>query len=454
MVATSQPSKARLIVALPPRSFFAGNDRQNAEELIRSLRVHYPNTFVFDVGVYLGDSRAEAETLIEDAKTFGADVAIGVPNASYVLMLDEKQRRLKYEPPGTLSSLRRWLRSTAPENVFADVLNVPTVLLWDHILTQPSYPIFGWLPFSLSAAKYGALARLRRGLANPRYRHFIPDSGHIAALDELGILPRQIRRYVVPAHTAFLTDGPVADGRNTNAILFAGNLNVDAREQFEPGERAVVAEMNYEMIIAKRSNWAASAWQLLRNVTSARAQRYPALSPDNTFFWSLANTLLSNLTTAHRKEVLNRTPLPIAYYGGFSDPDYARTYDGAGHIVHRGSVPFDDLPQLYSSYRLSVDVTNCPFINGSNAKVLDCFASGGFMLVDWRQDLAEEVGDVADMFMYRDREELAALSDRIMSNTRLRDEVISTMRSKISRSLTFNYLLKEVIDQTRATVVA
>lgn len=451
MPATSPTSKARIVVALPPRSFFAGNDRQNAQDLIRSLRSIYPNVFVFDVGVYLGDSRAEAETLIADAKAFMPDVALGFPNASYVLMLDEKQRRLKYETPGTLSSLRRWLRGTTPENVFADVLNVPTVLLWDHILTQPSYPIFGWLPFSLSAAKYGALARLRRGLANPRYRHYIPDSGHISALDELGILPKQIRRYVVPAHAAFLTDGPVPDGRNTNAILFAGNLNVDAREQFEPGERAVVAEMNYEMIIAKRSNWAASSWQLLRNVTAARAQRYPALSPDNTFFWSLANTLLSNLTTAHRKEVLNRTPLPIAYYGGFSDPEYARTYDGAGHIVHRGSVPFDDLPQLYSSYRLSVDVTNCPFINGSNAKVLDCFAAGGFMLVDWRQDLADELGDIASSFMYRDREELVALSDKTMSNTKLRGEVIAAMRAKISRSLTFSHLLRDTIEQTLGT---
>ncbi|HYC64216.1 MAG TPA: hypothetical protein VEC14_05745, partial [Reyranellaceae bacterium] len=240
-------SKARIIVSLPPRSFFAGNDRQNAEDLIRSLRELYPNVFVFDVGIYLGDSRTEAETLIDDAKAFNADLAIGFPNASYVLMLDEKRRRLKYEPPSTLSALRRWLGGTTPENVFADVLNVPTILLWDHILTQPSYPIFGWLPFSLSAAKYGALARLRRGLANPRFRHFIPDSGHIAALEELGILPRHIHRYVVPAHTAFLVEEPASDGRNTNSILFAGNLNADSRDQFELAERALIGELKYEM---------------------------------------------------------------------------------------------------------------------------------------------------------------------------------------------------------------
>jgi hypothetical protein len=453
MIATSQPSKARIIVAMPPKQFFGGNDRHNAEELLASLRKFYPNVFVFDVGIYVGDSAAEADSLIADAKAFNADLAIGLPNASYCMMLDEKRRRQRYEPePTRFDMALRWLKGTTPENVFADVLNVPTVLLWDHIITQPGYLIFGWLPYSVSASKFGAINRLRRGLDNPRFRHFVPDSGHITALEDLGIVPKHIRRYVVPAHTAFLTDEPVSDGRNTNAILFAGNLNADGRDQFEISERALVAELNYEMIISKRSNWAASSWKLLRNATEARAGRVPALAPDNTFFWSLANSLLSNLTTAHRKEVLGRTPLPIAYYGGFADPQHARTYDGAGHIVHRGSVPFDDLPQLYRSYRLSVDVTNCPFINGSNAKVLDCFASGGYMLVDWRQDLAEELGeDIASTFMYRDREELTALSDKVIGNAKLRAEVIATMRSKIGRSLTFSHLLRDTIEQTLGT---
>ena len=449
MPADIRTRSARIVVALPPKSFFGGNDRHNAEEMLKSLRALFPNIFIFDVGIYIGDNAAEADALIADVRAFKPDVAIGLPNASYVLMLDEKRRRQKYEgAPSTLDMVLRWFQDTTPENVFADVLGVPTILLWDHIITQPGYLVFGWLPYSFSAGKFGALRRLRRGLGNPHFRHFIPDSGHITALDDLNILPRYIRRYLVPAHTAFVSDGPIEDARNGNALMFAGNLHADARDQFEPAERPLVGELNKEMIAAKKANWSESSWKLLRAATAAREKRFPSVSPDNTFFWSLANTLLGNLTTAHRKEVLSRTPIPVAYYGGFADPDHARTYDGSGHIVHHGSVPFDDLPQLYRSYRLSIDVTNCPFINGSNAKVLDCFASGGFMLVDWRKDLAEELGDVANMFMYRDREELGKLCDKLMGNSKLRNEVIGTIRARIARSLTFNHLLQDTVEQT------
>lgn len=448
MLLNAKASRARVLVALPPKTFFGGNDRHNAEELLRSLRQIFPNVFVFDIGTYVGPDHDAIDSLIAEARAFKADVAISLPNGGYAMMLDEKLRRWRYRPePTRFQEALRRLRGTTPANVLADVLRLPTVLLWDHIITQPSYLVLGDLPRSSADGAPGALRRLRRALSNPRFHHVVPDSGHIKVLEELGILPRHVRRYVVPAHAEFLSSGPVPDGHRTDALLFAGNLNPDGRGRFEGFDRAMVDEMNDEMVAAKRANWGASSWQLLRDAAAARIGRLPAASPDNTFFWSLANVLLGNLTTAHRREVLSQAPLPVDYHGGFADPEHARSYASSGRIVHRGSVPFDDLPKLYSSYRLSVDVTNCPFINGSNAKVLDCFAAGGFMLVDWRQDLAQELGDVARTFMYRDRGELMALGERILGDTKLRAEVIATMREKIGRSLTFSHLLRDSIEQ-------
>ncbi len=440
-------STARVVVAIPPSWFFGGNDRHNAEELLKSIRAIYANVFVFDVGIYYSGDNDAIDAHIAEAKAFKPDVAIGLPNATYVMMLDEEPRRRKRNPePKRLERMRRYLRGATPDNVLADVLKVPTVLMWDHIITQPAHLVFGDLPLTGATGAPDAIRRLTRALADRRFRHFVPDSGHIRALEELGTLPKGVRRYVCPAHSSFVGDGPVGPGRVGDAILFAGNLNAENLDRFTGAERALAGEINDEMVAAKKASWTASSWQAFRAAATAREARFSQAAPDNTFFWSLANALLDNLTASFRHEVLRQTPLPIDYHGGFANPEYAKTYDSSGHIRHRGSVPFDDLPALYSSYRLSVDVTNCPFINGSNAKVLDCFASGGFMLVDWRQDLAQELGDIANSFMYRSREELASLCDQAMSNPKRRAEVIGDMRARIGRSMTFGHLMRNAIE--------
>jgi hypothetical protein len=258
----------------------------------------------------------------------------------------------------------------------------------------------------------------------------------------------RVEKYVVPAHAGFLRV-VASTPSNSASILLSGNHYGDKRRDFDVADQELLTGLNDEIWAGKRNHWSASSWRLLRDATSAQESTYPESSPDNTFFWTLANKLLGgNLTTSFRKEVLSATPLPVDYFGGFADPEHARTYDRSGHIRHCGSVPFAELPDLYRSYRVSVDVTNCPFIHGSNAKILDCFAAGGFMLVDWRQDLFLELGNITNRFMYRSREHLASLCDDVMRDDRLRKEVISEMKTNIATKLNFARLFRDMIDKT------
>jgi hypothetical protein len=451
MFGKTSKKSVRLMVGVPPKTFFGGNDRLNADVLIDSLRELYPNLFIFDIGVLFSNNRDRIETLIEAAKDFRPDLCIALPNAGYALMLKPPTNA----PDGALKQTlwekaQIWLDGHPPENIFTDILRVPTILLWDHIITQPAYLVLGSLPTSRSSGEFGAVKRLQHALSNPRFRHFVPDTGHIRVMSDLGIISGQrLLPHVVPAHTAFLAQGPIPTPTMKEAILFAGNLYASSRADFDPVDQSLVDTIADEIGVEKKKNWSAPGWDLLAAACAARVESFPELSPDNSFFWALANKLIAgHLSTDFRHEVLNASRLPIDYYGGFADREHAKSYRSGGQIVHRGSVPLSDLPQLYRSYQLSLDVTHCPFINGSNAKALDCFAAGGFMLVDRREDLAHEVGSVADAFMYRNKDEMLQRCDDVLTNDKFRREVIAEMRSIISERLTFNHLFQDLVEGT------
>lgn len=451
MFGKSQKKSVRLMVAVPPKAFFGGNDRVNADILVDSLRELYPNLFIFDVGALFSNNHDRMETLIQAAKDFRPNVCIALPNASYALMLVPPIRPSDTPPKRTIREKAWvWLDGHPPENIFTDILRVPTILLWDHIITQPAYLVLGSLPSSRSTGEFGAIDRLRHVLSNPRFRHFVPDTGHIQAMSDLGIVAGQsLRSYVVPAHTAFLQQGPLPVPSRQDAILFAGNLYASSRAGIDPGDQLLFDSLADEISTEKKKDWTAPGWKLFISACAARVRAFPELTPDNSFFWALANRLIpGHLSTEFRHEVLNATRLPIDYYGGFADPEHAKSYGAGSHIVHRGNVPLSDLPQYYGAYQLSLDITHCPFIHGSNAKILDCFAAGGFMLVDRREDLAREVGDIADAFMYRDKNELLQRCDTILTSNKFRAEIIAEMHAIVSERLTFNHFLRNLVETT------
>jgi len=441
----------RLIVAVPPRHFFGGNDRANAEDLLDSLREIYPSLFIFDTSALFSNDRPRIERLIEAAKDFRADIGLALPNASYALMLKPLPPP---DPPPAKTLLERLRDRLAPEvppeNIFADILRIPTVLLWDHVITQPAYLVLGNLPRARRDGEFGVIAKLHKAMGNPRFTHFIPDTGHMEAVSEIGVITSAfMRTYVVPAHTNFLGASAISDAATkSDRILFAGNLYSSSTADFDD-DRALVNDIAQAMTSRKLADWSLPGWHLFRATLKEREPDYPELSPDNSFFWTLANRLMAgHLSTEFRREVLKATPLPVDYFGGFADPEHAKQYVAGGKIVHRGSVPLSELPHLYGQYKISIDVTHTPFIRGSNAKTLDCFAAGGCMLVDWRDDLALAVGDVARQFMYRSREELAERCETLLSNDRLRKEVVGEMQDIIRDRLTFNHLLTSIVEET------
>lgn len=427
----------RLIIAIPPRHYFGGNDKENALTLVEPLRSVFPHIFLFDCDTYLSGSDKEFAAQNNAARRFCPNVGLAIPNACYGMILDKRE---SYYAKTFWEKLASFRRGTPRGNFFADELGVKTILLWDHVITHAAQFLIGYPPVERATSRPGSLEKLRSGLNRKNFVHYVPDSGHIEVLGRLGVCDgSSIQRYVVPAQNIFL-NGNSESSREliTDRVLFAGNLN-SSQVMSAYGDDPVVAEVTDYVTNVKCKDWEIPAWYAYEKIASQKvAAGVGELHPDQSFFWSLGRELITNVvTTAFRTAVFKSIHTPIDFYGGFTDPEFVVNQGRSGLYRPMGSVPFESMGRIYPQYEFSVDVTHTPFINGSNAKVLNCFAAGGFMFVDWKEDLRGALGDLAEEFMYRNAEELNAKMDRLKGNSERRLEIIQAVRKVISRDLNF-----------------
>jgi hypothetical protein len=208
-----------------------------------------------------------------------------------------------------------------------------------------------------------------------------------------------------------------------------------------------VQEIKDYVTHVKCKEWGTAAWRAYEEIAAQKvAAGIAELDPDHSFFWSLGRPLTTDVVlTAFRTKVFKSLAAPIDFYGGFTDPDFVTDLGRSGLFDAKGSVPFEKLGGIYARYEFAIDITHTPFIHGSNAKVLNCFAAGGFMFVDWKEDLHRELGPLAEEFMYRNAEELNSKMESLRGNPEKRREIIEAMRERIASGLNFVAFLSGTI---------
>src|SRR5712692_5375576 len=173
----------RIVTTLPPHPWFGGIDYNFAVEMATELRDLGATVLELDVASFITQNEVYIQDSIQALKSFRADVAVPLPNALYALLCST--------PKG--------------QNIFRDILELPTVMLWDHGLLQLPQQILGPLPGSPAEATGGSIRRLKRILGHSSYIHYSPDRGHIAAMDSLGVVDRhQVRFFLQPAYPNFV----------------------------------------------------------------------------------------------------------------------------------------------------------------------------------------------------------------------------------------------------------
>jgi hypothetical protein len=144
----------RIVATLPPHPWFGGIDYNFAIEMTEELRRMGATVFDLHVGGFIARNDIYIREAIEALKSFRPDVAISLPNALYILLCVTPKH----------------------ENIFRDILQIPTLMLWDHGLLQLPYQILGPLPSTPAESRGGSIRRLKKVLDHPLYVHYSPDS--------------------------------------------------------------------------------------------------------------------------------------------------------------------------------------------------------------------------------------------------------------------------------------
>jgi hypothetical protein len=426
----------KVIATIPPHFWFGGVDFDFASEMAEELRTLGATVFELDTAGFFIRNELYIESAIQSLRSFRADVAISLPNAGYAILC------------ATLQG----------ENVFKDVLQIPTLMLWDHGLLQFPKRILDPLPPSPAESSQGAIRRMRKALDHPLYIHYSPDRGHIAELDRLGVIDSaKVRYFLQPAYPNFVRQGyrgRSSHGFNTR-LAFAGNVYMQASRDLPFRGDKVLDEIETRVLKAKREQTTVCLWDLILAEIKALdkpSRRRLRLEPDSTFFWRfLYDEIEVTGNTDARLAILTGLKRECDFFGNFIESGTDRAIRDQYGIRFRKPLDyFTELPLLFTNSDLIVDVVNLGYNTGTSPKIMGCLACGGLVLFDYKEDFYQGMGEVANQVMYRSVEQLNSMVDEYLGNPRKRQDISRYLQHRACTDFSFSTLCKRMFVEEAA----
>lgn len=417
----------KVAVTEPPAGWFGGVDSKFAADMCLNLRELGAELLEIDILRLAEKNTGYISALLSQLRQFQPDVALATPNAGYALLLTDEQGR----------------------HLFRDILEIPTLLIWDHGVLQFSGLILRDVPDSLQESSDGCIALLRKTLDHPLFIHYSPDKGHTAVMRDLGILVDQpVQPFLHVAFPAY-TRTVEANAAFERRIIFAGNLYLERARGLKYREDATLGRIEAGMVAGKDADPQASLWHLLMEQigqTGEDVRRF-RLYPDASFFWRFVRDQIEAVGATHvRLKMLTSLRHEFDFYGNFVEPG------ARGPLSEQYGIRFREmldcvtgLPVLYRSSELLVDAVQPCYISGVSPKIPSCFAAGGMALFDYRPDFREALGDVADQVMYRDAAQLNAMIDNLRSAPGRRREIAGELRNRVLEKYTFAHLARRIL---------
>jgi len=212
-------------------------------------------------------------------------------------------------------------------------------------------------------------------------------------------------------------------------IAFAGNVNVQA------AKKSRLTECLWDLLMAEMEG--------LDRATRKRLR----LEPNSTFFWNFLHEEIEMVgNTDVRLSVLTGLKREYDFYGNFVEPASVSALRREYRIKFRKCLDyFTELPLLFMNSDLIVDVINLGYNSGVSPKVMGCFACGGLILIDYKDDFFQSMGDVGNQVMYRSVDHLNELVEQYLSNPRKRRDVSRYLQHRVCTEFSFGALAKRIL---------
>ena len=240
--------------------------------------------------------------LTADLRRFRPDFAFGVPHLSHALRCCLPALRDGYRP-----------------NLFTDVLDIPTLGLWDHAPIELADQLLTPLPAVPAESRPVAMETMRRQLLHPRLVHWSRDAGQTRIMRGLVLTaPASVIREVTPLPAGFPPPPCPPRPCGIPPVAFFGRLYQDENPQPHPALEAL-ASRTIDAWLAHRERplWDVLAQEITALDSGLRAEL--ALDPGQTYFWRYARRLIAHRAqTALRLHLLGGAGFPLACYGNLN----------------------------------------------------------------------------------------------------------------------------------------
>ncbi|SFM08012.1 spore maturation protein CgeB [Desulfomicrobium norvegicum] len=117
--------------------------------------------------------------------------------------------------------------------------------------------------------------------------------------------------------------------------------------------------------------------------------------------------------------------------------DASWTYAGPLHY-------YSDLPGFYRSTRINFNTTSMQMKGALNQRVFDVPASGGFLLTDYREQLAAAFELGKEVVCYRDVEEIGDLVRHYLANSSSRERIALRARQRIEKEHSYGHRMATI----------
>ncbi len=155
--------------------------------------------------------------------------------------------------------------------------------------------------------------------------------------------------------------------------------------------------------------------------------------------------------TEVRLSVLTGLKREYDFYGNFMEPKSVAGLRDQYRIRFLKCLDyFNELPLLFMNSDVIVDVVNLGYNTGVSPKIMGCFATGGLILFDYKEDFARIMGGVAEEVMYRNVDHLNSMIDGYLTNPHRRRDVSRYLQHRIATEFSFGALAKRLLVDERA----
>lgn len=421
----------RIVVTSPPERWFYGLAHQYAARYADVLRAGGAEVLAIPVAAFKPGPSGQIRAVVESIRRFRPDLAIGLHDAGYALLCQGAREG-----------------DSAPSNVFVDWLDLPTVMIWDHGMLQFAPLLLGKLPDAPTESAPDCLGRIRRALEHPLYVHVARDTGQRDLVDQLGVLGRdRVAIEVSFAHPEFSEASP--DVPVGAEVAFFGHMPHVAPD-LGPARHHPALGLAFEATLDEKLAHleVPAIGRYMQRLAELPALLKTAmrLDEDQSYYWSLVTSGAGLLQARLRAAVLERLNRPVAFYGDAGGLTMGATVQLRPERFAFGA----DLAAAYAGTKIVVDVVNPGFIHGFGTKAINCFAAGGFLLQDRKDDFVRTFGEPGELASYSTLDELRAKIDRFLTQDDARREVSAAIRAQIVEQHTLPVVFARLIERALA----